>query len=312
MNVVHVAIRTIFIVGGIAAVFLIAVVGNAKGEEVIFSEGFEDGSNTGGWSYGTLSETIVTVGGNPDAYFGVTNYAAPFPLPRTTQVSVFTGNYRSKQVTSVGLDTSIFYVNLGLTEGRPMSVILISYNETPTDYSDDWGAYFVGPKNIPAEGAGWDFFDINIPSQATSLPPGWDFIRFGPSSPTSFDWNNIITDVGMLSFHYGHPAMMAIFQDWDMGIDNMRITMELSPGDANCNGVVDDDDATIVAANWLTTDASWKDGDFDGDGLVNDVDVTLIAANWGSSGTTVPEPSVLVMLSCVGLWLLTRRTHAKR
>ena len=232
MIVVHAAMRTVCSAGGIAAILVIAVASSVEAE-VTFIESFENGSNTGAWYYGNWNGAIVAAGGNPDAYFGVTRYATPFPLPLTTQAqeSVFTGNYRSKQVTSVGLDTSIFHVNLHLTEDRPLSVVLRSWNGTPTDYSDDWAAFFVGPTNVPAEGAGWASYDLDIPSQATSLPTGWDFIQIGPNtSPTSFDWNNLITDVGSLGFSYGNPELIALYQDWDMGIDNMRITMVPEPG----------------------------------------------------------------------------------
>ena len=69
------------------------------------------------------------------------------------------------------------------------------------------------------------------------------------------------------------------------------------PGDANCDGVVDATDASILAANWLQSGKGWIDGDFTGEGTVDEKDATLMASNWtGSSPDAVPEPSMLLLL----------------
>ncbi len=57
-------------------------------------------------------------------------------------------------------------------------------------------------------------------------------------------------------------------------------TLILLPGDANMDGVVDGRDATVLATNWLSREASWESGDFNGDGIVNGIDITLLSANW--------------------------------
>ena len=74
------------------------------------------------------------------------------------------------------------------------------------------------------------------------------------------------------------------------------------PGDANNDGVVNDADAATLAANWLSTDASWIQGDFNGDGNVDDIDATLMAANWqqdAGASASVPEPGMAVVLVSV-------------
>ena len=82
------------------------------------------------------------------------------------------------------------------------------------------------------------------------------------------------------------------------------------PGDANGDGIVDEDDAARLAANWLTTsEADWSMGDFNADGKVNDLDATIMAANWGNipgASASVPEPSSLVLLIVMGMILLCR------
>lgn len=81
-------------------------------------------------------------------------------------------------------------------------------------------------------------------------------------------------------------------------------------GDANIDGVVDAEDATILAANWLSgPEATWGMGDFNEDGFVNDIDATLLAANWnaGASQSAVPEPGLVAMcLSAMAIFWLGR------
>jgi hypothetical protein len=75
------------------------------------------------------------------------------------------------------------------------------------------------------------------------------------------------------------------------------------PGDADQDRDVDDDDATILASNWLTASgAAWTDGDFNYDGAVNEADASILAANYGITppAASAPEPGTLLLL-CLGL-----------
>jgi hypothetical protein len=88
----------------------------------------------------------------------------------------------------------------------------------------------------------------------------------------------------------------------------------LSTGDLNFDGIVDIQDVTIAANNWLSTNAK---GDANHDGVVDIQDITLIANKWlqligpGPGGyfpqaTQVPEPtSCLLLVAAVpGLFFL--------
>jgi hypothetical protein len=188
-----------------------------------FVESFDGGSNVGGWTYFSPGETIETAGGNPGAYlhaFGLDTFA---PLPRTTASgSVFTGDFRDAGVSSVGVDLITTHVDFS-AEGRPLALMLFSDNDTPGAPGDDWAAYRLGP-DIPVPGQGWLSYDFPVESSSTVLPPGWATIALGPSSPPDPDWNDVITDVSRLGFHYGDPTFFFIFQMWDIGLDNARIT----------------------------------------------------------------------------------------
>jgi hypothetical protein len=89
-------------------------------------------------------------------------------------------------------------------------------------------------------------------------------------------------------------------------------------GDANLDGVVNDDDVTIVGAVYApgVANASWANGDFDYNGFVDDDDVTLLGALYDPSAapaaapvavSAVPEPSTLALFSVLAGALLLRR-----
>lgn len=103
--------------------------------------------------------------------------------------------------------------------------------------------------------------------------------------------------------------------------------------DANLDGVVSDDDVTIVGATFgMTSGATWALGDFDYDGDVDDNDVTLVGALYdpgatpltaaaalqtGGAVAAVPEPASWLMMALGGSgaalfgWRRTRKLVAQ-
>ncbi|MBN2217305.1 MAG: autotransporter-associated beta strand repeat-containing protein, partial [Pirellulales bacterium] len=83
------------------------------------------------------------------------------------------------------------------------------------------------------------------------------------------------------------------------------------PGDADQNGVVDGDDALILANYWGVANASWSMGDFNGDDVVNAADASLLAAHWGQTmvgeSQPVPEPGIFAGLAVLAVAGLLRR-----
>ena len=89
------------------------------------------------------------------------------------------------------------------------------------------------------------------------------------------------------------------------------------PGDANLDKIVNDADASILAAHWQQSGAEigWGDGDFNGDNVVNDADASILAAHWQETqegAAPVPEPSVQVLLLGAGLIGLLARARRRR
>ena len=92
-------------------------------------------------------------------------------------------------------------------------------------------------------------------------------------------------------------------------------------GDANLDGVVNDDDVTIVGAAYApgVPNAAWALGDFDYNGFIDDDDVTLLGAFYDPSASpvmatsgdvaAVPDPGslFLALLAAAGVGLFIRR-----
>ncbi len=79
------------------------------------------------------------------------------------------------------------------------------------------------------------------------------------------------------------------------------------PGDCDRDGIVGDDDLSLLLANW-GTGTEWGQGDLNDDDAVDDDDLSLLLANWDPppAVTLVPEPSAVILLG-LGTIFFTRR-----
>ena len=209
-------------------IILGAILPVAAGAQVI--DTFENGVNIGSWSFGTGGGGIAGTGGNPGAYWreGQIDTFAPQARTEWGTSSPFVGDYRINGVSQISVDFQLFAVDFSAAE-RPLTLLLVEDNGTPNDFDDDWGAYIKHPEFVPLVGEGWKSFAFNFDSNSATLPTGWMTIQFGPNSPGSPDWNSLITDVDQLRFFWGDPELFYIFQQWDIGMDNVAINAVPEP-----------------------------------------------------------------------------------
>jgi hypothetical protein len=223
--------------GIVAAIFIagsLAGWAEAVDAQVTTVETFESGSNQGNWTWGTGSETFVIAGDAHGRYLRE-DYLVTFTPPASTDFgtpSIFTGDYRTRNVASVGIDMAIPSVS-GTVTGRTVTLILLNDNGTPDDLEDDWGAFTVTNLPIPPTGiAGfsgpseilqWRSYDITVPSQSASLPEGWSWISRNYLRRNG-SWARLMRDVDHVGFILGNPAVLYPLLAWDVALDNPRIT----------------------------------------------------------------------------------------
>lgn len=196
----------------------------------IFTENFENGNNTGGWSLGNTDlEAIDASGGNPGAYVHFPDLDTYAPRARTTLPgSVFTGDYRAAGVSEAGIDFVLHAVDFSSRE-RPVAILLTSTGADPEDFFDDCTVFYLGNKPGPMPNSRWWSYGFKIPSESTVMPRGWKTLNCPLEGDAA--WNAVIADVDELSFHVGDPELFFIFQVWDIGIDNPTITFGTSQQD---------------------------------------------------------------------------------
>jgi hypothetical protein len=140
------------------------------------------------------------------------------------------------------------------------------------------------------------------------------------------------TDADSRSVGYAHNGTMPLGPYTTFGGQAVLPTSMLiaytRTGDANLDGVVNDDDVTIVGASYApgVSNASWAFGDFDYNGFVDDDDVTLLgvfydpsapplvapAADDAIPSVAVPEPGTIGLLLVSVIAITVTRNRRKR
>jgi len=100
-------------------------------------------------------------------------------------------------------------------------------------------------------------------------------------------------------------------------LDDLAFIVELLPGDANLDGVVDGLDIGILVSNF-DEQGGFTEGDFNFDGVVDGLDIGLLVANFGGSNAaleplvelgyeSIPEPAASVLIGLGGAVMLAGR-----
>jgi hypothetical protein len=222
-------------------------------KRTVFTETFEGGKNEGGWSFGISDEAILEEDGShgdvlvTTACLGTSFCLVPdqplvtfAPRARTGKAdSEFGGDLRARGVTRVGADFRLYRVNTGTYQERPLSLVLVNFNGTPEDPTDDLYVCLVGRRNIPTpspEGnGGWGRYDFDLPTSSPTLPTprsevegdfGWVAAEgdiFTPALDPDAVWNAVVEDVDQMIFWWHDPRFFAILQNWKVAMDNASI-----------------------------------------------------------------------------------------
>jgi Dockerin type I domain/Trypsin len=141
--------------------------------------------------------------------------------------------------------------------------------------------------------------------------------------------SGMLDAIGLLNGQPFPSPQTAVFGDQSILADislyrSQILALDPLPGDANGDGIVNGQDISLIASNWLQTVPAGKDGDANGDGIVNGQDITYVASHWTQANAAAggpiptPEPATAVMTLLAGAmlflaqWLVRQRGPSLR
>ncbi len=213
--------RTKQIIVGAAGLAACAAV--ALGAIVSLTETFENiqGDPQAGWTFNSGDEGIEVNNGNHYLRTSIDTFGVTLST-KTDGSNRLAGNknYRAEGVVGFSITTA---GTADFNTVRDMTISIVNDNGTPGDTSDDFGFYHVTGRMMPFDGR-VRTFRFPMPSQvAGQTPDGWVAWELGPNTPPNFTWDQVVTDVDELNFHYFHPEFFYIFQFHHLGVDNIRV-----------------------------------------------------------------------------------------
>lgn len=190
---------------------------------------FESGINLGNWTFAGWEEGIIDSGGNPGGWFASGYYWAYWPVFRCEAGSAdFTGDFAVLGVTRISGDFTTPLCENGGANGNPFTVLLRNDmgNADPSDdlfvYPDPWNWL------MPQIGEGWTHYDFDIPSDFSGgpgeLPDGWlggAGWTGGDIFPSDRTFQEVMSNVTVVEFHWNHPAFFTFDGGWEAGADNI-------------------------------------------------------------------------------------------
>ena len=250
---------------------------------VTFDESTEGWIGPAGPGGGTVLEDE---GGNPGANlhtvfndFGITF--------RNTTNSNFVRDLAVYDEVTIGIDLEVEDISFfGTPATRPWLVEIRDFDNTPPGYP--WVSVWYLFDDV---GAGaWTSWEVTITDPSmTELPAGWggygaeDPDTFEPILPADRTFNDVLAGADAIVFTTLQPGYFFGFTDFDVRIDNVRISTCQAPpcpGDLTGEGLVDGEDLSLLLGEWGICPPSCP-GDITRDGRVDGEDLTLLLGEWG-------------------------------
>lgn len=185
----------------------------------VYVETFDFGVNVGQWAIrGAPFDLFPSQGGNPGWYIHCPTLIAPAPILLTTGPSVFTGNYRQRQVYAMGTDLILYHWQWPMPPDT--HIYLALRNET-------YGMYLFADTGarIPQADGRWNSYGVRIPYDSAVLPERWlawyaGYVYEPGTSVGDKVWEMVITDVQQVVWSYGGPLAANLIGPTDSGADN--------------------------------------------------------------------------------------------
>jgi hypothetical protein len=234
---------------------------------------------------------------------------------RQASLAINAGGRAEMRPTGPGGQVSVLgSLSIAGTPNAPTATLDLTDSSAIINYTDTSPAATVRQQIIAGRGGagigkGWNGMGITS-SAAAQVNAN------NPESRSVGYAENAAMPLGPLTTFRGQP------------VDTTSIIMAFTrTGDANLDGLVNDDDVTIVGASYApgVPQASWALGDFDYNGFVDDDDVTLLGAFYDPSApplaapagasavAAVPEPAsaILLAVALLALGLAALRRSAR-
>ena len=242
--------------------------------------------DTTGWGAG---HSWLGEGNNTAGFGGGGGANTPNPGTYTHASNPNWMRFDFNQVYTLG-DARIWNYN-GEIPGRGMNQVIVEYSTTGGSDPGDW-TQLVGD----GEGGAQTFPEASGEEDYEGF-----FLPFGGVDAGSV----VFTVLRNESFVKNHT------DSGNVGLSEVRFhsgtAIVCDPGDADQDGDVDDDDLSLLLANW-GGNVDCTRGEFSGVSPVNDDDLSLLLANWtGALAAAVPEPATIGLIALGGLALLRRK-----